>query len=95
MSSGNVNGSLEQARALLPATDTGVPAGATAGAHDGPHDGDDLPSANRIVPDLPWPALLLALTGQDVLPCPRCQQRTIVRQLLPPVRAPPQERTIS
>jgi hypothetical protein len=28
--------------------------------------------------------------GQDVLLCPRCQQRTIVRQLLPPARAPPQ-----
>jgi hypothetical protein len=89
MSSGNVNCSLEQARTLLPAADTA--AGATAGDHDG----DDLPSANRIDPDLPWPALLLALTGQDVLICPRCQQRTIVRQLLPPVRAPPQARGTS
>ena len=87
MSSGNVNTSLEQARALLPAADTGAAAGATADAHDGTHDGDDLPSANRIDPDLPWPALLLALTGQDVLLCPRCQQRTIVRQL--PLLCPP------
>ena len=89
MSSGNVNGSLEQARALLPAADTA--AGATAGDHDD----DDLPSANRLDPDLPWPALLLALTGQDVLLCPRCQQHTMVRQLLPPVRAPPQARGAS
>jgi hypothetical protein len=92
MSSGNVNTSLEQARALLPATDTGAAAGATAGTHDGTHDSDDLSSTNRIDPDLPWPALLLALTGHDVLLCPQCQQRTIVRQLLPPVRAPPQGR---
>ena len=91
MSSANVNSSLEQALALLPSADTGAPAGATAGAHDG----DGLPSANRIDPDLPWPALLLALTGQDVLRCPRCQQRTIVPQLLPPARAPPQARGTS
>ena len=85
MSSGNVNSGLEQARALLPAADT-APVDEPI---DGDHAGDDLPSASRIDPNLPWPALLLALTGQDVLLCPRCQQRTIVRQLLPPVRAPP------
>ncbi len=83
MSSGNVNSSLKQARALLPSADTGAAARPT----DGDHDGDDLPSANRIDPNLPWPALLLALTGQDVLLCPRCRQRTIVRscyrQLVP------------
>jgi hypothetical protein len=95
MSSGNVNSSLEKARALLPAADTGTAAGATAGDHHGAPDGDDLPSANRIDPDLPWPALLLALTGQDVLLCPRCQRRTMVRQLLPPVRAPPHARGAS
>ena len=91
MSSGNVNSSLERGRALLPAIDTGAPDEPT----DGDHDGDDLPSASRIDPDLPWPALLLALTGQDVLLCSRCQQRTIVRQLLPPVRAPPQAKGTS
>jgi hypothetical protein len=91
MSSGNVNRSLEQARALLPVADSGAADKPT----DGDHDGDDLPSANRIDPNLPWPALLLALSGQDVLLCPRCQQRTIVRQLLPPVRAPPQAKGTS
>jgi hypothetical protein len=42
--------------------------------------------------DLAWPDLLLALTGQDVTLCPRCQKRTIQRQPLPPARAPPQTR---
>jgi hypothetical protein len=91
MSSGNVHRSLEQARALLPAADTGAADEPT----DGDHAGDDLASASQIDPDLPWPALLLALTGHDVLLCPRCQQRTMVRQLLPPVRAPPQARGAS
>ena len=85
MSSGNVNSSLEKARALLPVADTG----AADDPSDCAHDGDELQSASPIDPELPWPALLLALTGQDVLRCPRCQQRTIVRQLLPAVRAPP------
>src|SRR5450759_3293484 len=72
-----------------------VPAAAdTAGEEDGDHDdGEDVPSVRPIDPDLPWPALLLALTGQDVLLCPRCQQRTIVRQILPPARAPPSARS--
>ena len=84
MASGNVNTKLECARALVPA------AADVAGADDGDHDdGENVPSVRPIDPGLSWPALLLALTGQDVLLCPRCQQRTIVRQLLPPGRAPP------
>jgi hypothetical protein len=75
MSSGNVNTRLERARTLLPAV-ANQPSGAATKDHD---DGDDVPSARPVDPDLPWPALLLALTGQDVLLCPRCQQRTIVR----------------
>jgi Putative transposase/Transposase zinc-binding domain len=63
MSSGNVNRSLEQARALLPtvATDS------SSAASDGYDEDENVPSARPIDPDLPWPALLLALTGQDVL----------------------------
>jgi hypothetical protein len=88
MASGNVNTKLERARVLVPA------AADTAGEDDGDHDdGEDVPSVRPIDPDLPWPALLLALTGQDVLLCPRCQQRTIVRQILPPARAPPSARS--
>jgi hypothetical protein len=85
-SSGNVNTKLQCARTLLLA----VSADSSSAATDGHNDGEDSPSAGALDPDLPWPALLLALTGQDVLQCPRCQQRTIVRQLLPPTRAPPQ-----
>jgi hypothetical protein len=85
-SSGNVNTKLQCARTLLPAV-AAIPSSAATDGHDR---GGDLPSAGTIDPDLSWPALLLALTGQDVLLCPRCQQRTIVRQLLPPARAPPQ-----
>jgi len=89
MSSGNVNTKLERARGLLPAVATDAPNDAS---YD--HDGDTstLP-ATSIASDLPWPELLLALTGQDVALCPRCQQRTIQRQALPPARAPPQNRS--
>jgi hypothetical protein len=88
LASGNVNTKLEGARAFIPAI---APAAATL-----PSNGEDTdheaPAVGPIDPNLPWPALLLALTGQDVLLCPRCQQRTIVRQLLPPARPPPKER---
>lgn len=88
MSSGNVNTRLKHAAALLPAAADA--AKAIPGDHDdGGDDGGELASVGAIDPNLPWPALLLALTGQDVLLCPRCQQRTIVRQLLPPTRGPP------
>ena len=50
-------------------------------------------SAGPVAPDLAWPDLLLALTGKDVALCPRCQQRTIQRQALPPTRAPPENRS--
>jgi hypothetical protein len=88
MASGNVNTKLECARALIPAAmpgDTTVPI-------NGEDVEDDFPPVGPIDPNLPWPALLLALTGQDVLLCPRCQRRTIVRLLLPAARAPPELR---
>jgi hypothetical protein len=86
--SGNVNGKLERARALLPSVATDP----SDEASDD-HDGDQLPlSPGSLAPDLAWPDLLLALTGQDVTLCPRCQKRTIQRQTLPPARAPPQTR---
>jgi hypothetical protein len=88
MASGNVNTKLERARALMPAT---APAAAIVPIN-GEDVHDDGPSVGPIDPNLPWPDLLLALTGQDVLLCPRCQQRTIVRQLLPPARPPPEGR---
>jgi hypothetical protein len=85
MASGNVNTRLKRAADLVPAT-----ANASAdGQDDGDDDGDSLPSVGAVDPNLSWPELLLALTGKDVLLCPRCQQRTIVRQPLPPTRAPP------
>jgi hypothetical protein len=76
----NASTKLARARALLPAP--------VADPVDR-HDGDEASPAAAIDPTLPWPALLLALTGVDVLRCPRCQQRTIVRELLPPARASP------
>jgi hypothetical protein len=83
MASGNVNTRLKHAADLVPAT---------ANAYsDGQDDGDDdgYGPVGAVDPNLPWPELLLALTGKDVLLCPRCQQRTIVRQPLPPTRGPP------
>jgi hypothetical protein len=86
MASGNVNTRLKHAANLVPAT-----ANASADGQDDRDDdgGDGLPTVGVVDPNLPWPALMLALTGKDVLLCPRCQQRTIVRRLLPPPRAPP------
>jgi hypothetical protein len=86
LASGNVSTKLERARALLPAR----PAAGDA-SRDHP-DTDEIPEAARVDPTLPWPALLLALTGIDALRCPRCQQRTMVRQALPLARASPPER---
>jgi hypothetical protein len=83
MASGNVSTKLERARALLPATTT------KHDASSGHPDSTARSSAPEIDPTLPWPELLLALTGVDVLLCPRCQQRTIVRERLPPARASP------
>jgi Putative transposase. len=85
LAASNVNTRLKHAANLVPAN-----ANASAdGQDDGDDDGDGLPSVGAVEPTLPWPELLLALTGKDVLLCPRCQQRTIVRQLLPPTRGPP------
>ena len=89
MSSGNVNTKLERARALLPAVATSP---STEASDDYQGDESTL-SFGSLAPDLAWPDLLLALTGQDVTLCPRCQQRTIQRQTLPPARAPPQNRS--
>lgn len=86
MASGNVSTKLERARALLPATTTKHDA---SSAHP---DSTARSSDPENDPTLPWPELLLALTGVDVLLCPRCQQRTIVRERLPPARASPPER---
>jgi hypothetical protein len=83
MASGNVSTKLERARALLPP----IPADRDASL-DHP-DADHGTEAAPIDPTLPWSALLLALTGIDALLCPRCQQRTIIRQALPPARASP------
>jgi hypothetical protein len=73
--SGNVNTKLQCARTLLPA----VSVDSSSAVADGHDDAEDSPSAGTVNSDLSWPALLLALTGQDVQLCPRCQQRTIVR----------------
>jgi hypothetical protein len=86
MASGNVSTKLERARALLPATAT------TEHASLEGHDGGTTGAAPDIDPTLPLPALLLALKDIDVMLCPRCQQRTIVRERLPPARASPLER---
>ncbi|MBN2576093.1 MAG: hypothetical protein JXP73_16140 [Deltaproteobacteria bacterium] len=86
MASGNVSTKLESARALLPAP----PATSDPACLNQPDDGTS--SGGHVVPTLPWPELLLALTGIDVLLCPRCHGRTIVRQRLPPARASPPER---
>jgi hypothetical protein len=86
MASANVSTKLERACALLPATATNDDASLEH------HDGATTSSGPDIDPTLPWPALLLALTGIDVLLCPRCGQRTIVRERLPPARASPPER---
>jgi hypothetical protein len=86
MASGNVSTKLERARALLPATTTNHDA---SSGH--PDSGARSPDP-EIDPTLPWPELLLALTGVDVLLCPRCHGRTIVRERLPPARASPPER---
>jgi hypothetical protein len=75
MSSGNVSGKLERARALLPAIATDDSDEATDD-----YDGNESTlSAGSVAPDLSWTELLLALTGKDVALCPRCQQRTIQR----------------
>jgi hypothetical protein len=86
MSSGNAHRSLEQARALLSAIATD----SSSTASDGQDEGEEVAAASSVDPKLPWPELLLALTGQDITICPRCQQRTIQRLLLSPARAPPQ-----
>ena len=86
LASGNVNTRLKHAADLVPAAAT-----ASADNQDDCDDdgGDGPPFVGAVAPNLSWPELLLALTGKDVLLCPRCQQRTIVRQPLPPTRAPP------
>lgn len=86
MASCNVSTKLERARALLPARP------AAGGASRDHPDADQISEAAHVDPTLPWPALLLALTGIDTLLCPRCQQRTTVREALPLARASPPER---
>jgi hypothetical protein len=88
MASGNVNSRLKLASDLVPVAANNASTVAEGWDH-GDDDGCDLPSIATHDPNLPWPELLLALTGKDVLLCPRCQQRTIVRRLLPPTRASP------
>lgn len=83
LASGNIGTKLERARALLPAS----PETAKA-LHSDSEDEQGSPPA-PVDQDLPWPELLLALTGIDVLRCPRCGEHTIVRELLPPARASP------
>jgi hypothetical protein len=83
MASGNLNTRLKHAADLAPAT------ASADGQDDGDDDGDGDGPVGAVDPTLPWPELLLALTGKGVLLCPRCQQRTIVRHPLPPTRAPP------
>jgi len=59
MASGSVNTRLKLAAALVPAA-----ANAAADGQDDGHDDDDgLPSVGAVDPNLPWPELLLALTG--------------------------------
>lgn len=86
LASSNVSTKLERARALLPATPTNDDASLDH------RDGNTRSSGSEIDATLPWPMLLLALTGIDVLLCPRCQQRTIVRERPPPARASPPDR---
>ena len=84
LSAGNVHTKLKQAAILL------LPAAYTINASPDHHeDEDELPAIRAVDPNPPWQVLLLALTGQDVLLCPNCRQRTIVRHPLPPSRAPP------
>lgn len=83
MASGNVSTKLQSARALLPASAT------SDDAPLGRHDGELKSSGTEIDRMLPWPELLLVLTGIDVILCPRCQQRTIVREPRAPARASP------
>jgi len=90
MASGNVSTKLECARALLPA----MPAADACRDQPNAETGDDTVAdpGHHVDPTLPWPALLLALTGIDALLCPRCQRRTMVREALPLARASPPER---
>ena len=65
---GNVSGKLERARALLPTIATDDSDEATDD-----YDGDESTlSVGSVALDLPWPELLLTLTGNDVTLCPRC-----------------------
>lgn len=87
MASGNVATKLERARSLLP-----VPVIDDTASPDQPDDDNAADQLMHVDPTLPWPALLLALTGIDAWQCPRCQQRTMVREALPQARASPPER---
>ena len=87
LAAGNVHSKLKQAAKLL------LPAADTMNAHPDHHeDEDELPAIRAVYPNPSWQVLLLGLTGQDVLLCPNCQQRTIVRHPLPPSRGPPWKR---
>ena len=82
LASGNVAGRLERARVLVPF--------ATDGDASGP--GQRPPESPAVDPTLPWPALVLALTGQDLGLCPICHQRAMVRRPLPSTHGPPRLR---
>lgn len=86
LGAGNVHSKLKQAAILLPAADT---MNAPPDHHE---DEDELPAIRPEDPNPTWQVLLFGLTGQDVLLCPNCQQRTIVRHPLPPSRGPPWKR---
>ena len=80
----NVNGRLARAKALLTRDEPRLVN--TAAADENAH------RLDAKAPDLPWPDLLLALTGIDLEVCPACHGRTMVRfpLLLPPYcRGPP------
>jgi Putative transposase/Transposase zinc-binding domain len=53
-------------------------------AVEGDQGDDEVPLAK-----LPWPELLLRLTGFDVRACPQCRSHTLVCLPLPEARAPP------
>jgi Putative transposase/Transposase zinc-binding domain len=82
----NVNGRLALAKTLLSRCDPCAPHAKTA---------IDERSESKIA-DLPWPDLLLALTGLDLKICPACHGRTLARLPLPPdCRGPPTDRLLN
>jgi hypothetical protein len=82
----NVNGRLARAKQLLSNDVSPDPAAQV----------DDSRRSEAGTADLPWPDLLLALTGLDLKICPACGCRALVRLPLPPdCRGPPVDRGIN